>query len=215
MTTGDLAPVSGAIIAGGTSGRLGTDKRFVRVDGTTLLARTVAVLRPLVDDVQVVLADPADRPRVMQALDEDGTEQGDAGAPEVTCSVDARPGVGPAAGLEAALTGAAHPIVLVLATDHPALSPGVLALLVERARASSAAAVALAGPRGPEPFLAAYRSAALPTVRAALDAGTRRMQDVLMAVGPELVDEDAWRVLDPEGRTLADVDLPEDLERLG
>ena len=196
-------PVSGAVIAGGTSRRLGTDKRLVTVEGTALLARTVGVLRPLVADVQVVVADPADRTLVTDVL------RADADPPTIT--VDARSGFGPAAGLEAALAAAHQPLVLVLATDHPALVPAVLALLVARARASTAAAVALAGPRGGEPFLAVYRRDALPAVRAALDAGTRRMQALLTGLDAELVPEAEWRALDPDGRTLADVDVPEDL----
>lgn len=198
-----VTPVSGAVIAGGASRRLGTDKRLVALDGTALLARTVGVLRPLVDDLQVVVADPADRALVPEVLDAD--------AGPVTVTLDARSGVGPAAGLEAALAAARRPQVLVLATDHPTLVPAVLDLLLIRADASAAAAVALAGPRGGEPFLAVYRREALPTVRAELDAGTRRMQAVLAALGPELIPEDEWRVLDPDGATLRDVDVPEDL----
>lgn len=200
---------SGAVIAGGRSGRLGTDKRFVELDGTPLLARTVAVLRALVDDLQVVVADPADRIAIMESLTEAlGTEV--AGAVRIT--VDARPDVGPAAGLETALAEARSDAVLVVATDHPALAPGVLALLLERARSSDARAVTIRGPRGPEPFLAAYRRDALPTLRAALDAGERRMQAVLAALAPEVVDDAVWRPLDPGGRTLADVDTPADLD---
>ena len=195
--------LSGAVIAGGASVRLGTDKRLVTVDGAPLLARTVATLRGLADDVQVVVARAEDRDLVHATVGDD-----------VTVGFDARPDVGPAAGLETALAGARHALVLVVATDHPALSVDVLRLLVTRAAASDAHAVALAGPRGGEPFLAVYRRDALATVRAALDAGTRRMQEVLAALEPDLVGPDEWRTLDPEGRTLADVDVPEDLEPL-
>ena len=195
--------LSGAVVAGGASVRLGTDKRLVTVDGTPLLARTVATLRGLVDDVQVVVAREEDRDLVHATVGDD-----------VTVGVDARPDVGPAAGLETALAGARHPLVLVVATDHPTLSVDVLRLLVDRAAATDAQAVALSGPRGGEPFLAVYRRDALPTVRSALDGGTRRMQEVLAALDQELIAPDTWRALDPQGRTLADVDVPDDLERL-
>lgn len=204
-----MTSVSAAVIAGGRSGRLGTDKRFVAVDGVPLLARTVAVMGLLADDVQVVVADASDRTAIVASLtDALGADV----AAGLRFAVDARPGVGPAAGLEAALADAHGDVVLVVATDHPALVPAVLELLRDRALTSGAAAVTLAGPRGPEPFLAAYRRDALPTVTAALDAGTRRMQDVLSALDPMIVDEAEWRALDPSGRTLADVDTPEDLD---
>jgi molybdopterin-guanine dinucleotide biosynthesis protein A len=199
----DSASLSGAIIAGGASLRLGTDKRLVPVAGTPLLARTATVLRTLVDDLQIVVADRSEVGLVTATV-----------GGEVVVSFDARADVGPAAGLEAALAGARHELLLVVATDHPELSREVLALLIARARASTAAAVALVGPRGAEPFLAVYRRDALPLVRAALDAGTRRMQAVLAALDPELVGQEEWLTLDPTGSTLADVDVPEDLERL-
>jgi len=195
--------VSGAIVAGGASVRLGTDKRLVEVAGAPLLARTAAVLRTLVDDLQVVVARPEDRALASTTVGDD-----------VTVSLDAREDVGPAAGLEAALAGAQHDLVLVVATDHPALAVDVLALLVARARASTAQAVALEGPRGGEPFLAVYRRDALAAVRGMLDAGTRRMQDMLTGLGAELVPEAEWRAVDPDGATLADVDTPADLDRL-
>lgn len=193
---------SGAIVAGGTSGRLGRDKRFVTVDGVGLLAGTAATLGGLVDDLQVVLADPEDEARVIAEVGGD-----------VTITYDRRSDVGPAAGLEAALTAARHEHVIVVATDHPALSPDVLALLLARARGTPASAVALTGPRGSEPFVAVYRRDALATVTAALDAGTRRMQDVLAALGPLLIGEQEWRSHDPTGRTIDDVDTPADLDR--
>ena len=204
MSSVSAPPIlSGAVVAGGASVRLGTDKRLVTVDGAPLLARTVATLRGLVDDVQVIVARPEDRDLVHATVGDD-----------VTVGLDARPGVGPAAGLETALADARHPHVLVVASDHPALSVDVLRLLVARAAATDAHAVALTGPRGGEPFLAGYRRDALAVVRAALDGGTRRMQEMLAALEPDLIASDEWRMLDPDGRTLADVDVPEDLEGL-
>ena len=195
--------LSGAVIAGGSSSRLGTDKRLVMVDGAPLLARTVATLRGLVDDVTVVVARSEDVDLVRATAGDD-----------VTVGLDARTDIGPAAGLEVALAGARHPRVLVVAADHPVLSVAVLELLAARAAATDALAVALTGPRGAEPFLAVYRRDALRKVRATLDAGTRRMQEVLAALDPDLIADDEWRALDPHGRTLDDVDVPEDLERL-
>ena len=118
------AGLSGAIIAGGASVRLGTDKRLVKVAGIPLLARTADLLRTLVDDLQVIVADASEADLVRTTV-----------GPDVVVGFDMREGVGPAAGLEAALEGARYELVLVVATDHPELSAEVLALLVERPRA--------------------------------------------------------------------------------
>lgn len=199
-----VVPLSGAVLAGGRSRRFGGDKRFVPVDGVPLLVRTLQVVDALTDEVQVVAADVEDVALVR-------THIGDA----VPVRCDVRAGVGPAAGLEVALDTARHPLVLVVAADHPALSVAVLQLLVARARASEQLAVALCGEQGGEPFVAVYRRDALPTVRAALDAGVRRMQDVLDALDAELVARDEWLRVDPSGDTVRDVDVPADLGAFG
>ena len=202
----DRPPVSGAVLAGGRSRRLGRDKRFVTVGGEPLLTRTVGLLAAVADDVTVVVADAGDRDRVLAAA-------GRALAPpRLRTAVDARPDAGPAAGLEAALAAAVHPWVVVLATDHPRLPLAVVALLADAARAAgSRSAVALEGPLGPEPLLAAYRRDAAGAVGRLLDAGTRRLVDVLGALEPVVVPRSTWTAVDPDAAALHDVDAPGDL----
>jgi hypothetical protein len=53
-----------------------------------------------------------------------------------------------------------------------------------------------------------------PAVRAAellLRQGRRSVRELLDVLGAEAVEESAWRALDPQGRTLVDVDVPDDL----
>ncbi|MEY3072023.1 MAG: hypothetical protein RLZZ353_219 [Actinomycetota bacterium] len=202
----DRPPVSGAVLAGGRSRRLGRDKRFVTVGGEPLLTRTVGLLAAVADDVTVVVADAGDRDRVLAAA-------GRALAPpRLRTAVDARPDAGPIAGLEAALAAAVHPWVVVLATDHPRLPLEVVALLADAARAAEGrAAVALEGPLGPEPLLAAYRRDAAGAVGRLLDAGTRRLVDVLGTLDPVVVPRATWTAVDPDAAALRDVDTPEDL----
>jgi molybdenum cofactor guanylyltransferase len=208
---------SGAVLAGGRSRRLGRDKRALEVDGVPLLTRSARTLAALVDDVVVVIAHDEDPARVTSLIDV-----------HARVVADARADHGPAAGLEVALATARHEHVLVLAGDHPDLEPSVLELLLDTATgggsgicrgsgsgqgrtAADHLAVALEGTYGPEPLLAVYRVDALPLVRAALDEGVRRLQDVLARLEPWCVPAATWRALDAEGRTLADLDTPSDV----
>ena len=198
--------VSGAVLAGGRSRRLGRDKRFVTVGGESLLTRTVGLLAAVADDVTVVVADAGERDRILAATATALTP------PRLRTAVDARPDAGPAAGLEAALAAAVHPWVVVLATDHPRLPLEVVALLADAARAAEGrAAVALEGPLGPEPLLAAYRRDTAAAVGRLLDTGTRRMVDVLGALDPVVVPHATWSAADPDAVALRDVDTPGDL----
>ena len=202
--------VGAAVLAGGRSIRMGEDKRAVAVDGQPLLARVVAAVAGLTDDIQVVIADSADAATVHALL-------GDAGAPgqpaTARVTVDQRSDGGPTAGLEAALDNTDRDLLVVVAADHPFLAPAVLHELVDRLHASpDRDAAALVTDRGAEPLVAVYRRRALARVRALLDAGERRATAVLAELDPLHLDD--WGALDPSGRTTADIDTPSDLDEL-
>jgi molybdenum cofactor guanylyltransferase len=188
--------VSGAVLAGGSSRRMGTDKRHVTIDGVPLLVRAVEAVRAVADEVLIV-GGPA-------------TTAGESDA--VTRAIgDLRPGEGPLAGIEAALDAARHPWVLVVAVDHPWLSPAVLGLLLDRLRRTDAQAVLLGTERGPQPLVGAYRRTARTAVSALLDTGERRATRLPEALGAVVVGPDEWLPLDEAGATAHDVDTPADL----
>jgi molybdenum cofactor guanylyltransferase len=65
------AALSGVVIAGGRSRRLGQDKRRLQLwgdDGPTLLEHSVALLERVADDVTVVLNDPEAWPDLRATL---------------------------------------------------------------------------------------------------------------------------------------------------
>lgn len=190
--------VSVAVLAGGRSRRMGTDKRLVEVAGRSLLGRVLDVVAALTDDLRVVTA--RDNPLPAGVAD------------DVTVSFDRRVDAGPLAGIEAALLDATHEVVLVVAGDHPWLHAGVLTALVERLEASRhAEAAAVVTERGPQPLLAAYRRSTLATVQGLLDVGERRATALLEHLSVEPVELDTLADLDPRGESALDVDRPSDL----
>ena len=186
---------------------MGYDKRRVQVEGVPLLRRAVTAVAAVSDDVQVVLADPADA-AVVEGLLDDAVAHG-----ELRITLDHRPGQGPVAGLEAALAGARHDAVLAVATDHPYLDPTVLRRLAELLeRHPDRAVAAVHTDHGPQPLLAVYRTSALVRIRELLDAGERRATAVLAALDPLHLDgQEAGHV---DGPSTWDVDTPQDLAAL-
>jgi molybdenum cofactor guanylyltransferase len=187
---------SGVVLAGGGGRRMGTDKRLLRVGDRPLLSLAVEAVAAVCADVTVVAS--AEHP--LTAVQ---------GARTV---LDRRPDAGPLAGLEAGLLAARGDPVLVLAGDHPAASPAVLADLLGRlTSAVSLEAVVLATGRGPQPLVAAYRRHVHLVAGHLLDRGERRARVLLDHLRVEVVDEPSWRRLDPDGATAVDLDTPEDL----
>jgi molybdopterin-guanine dinucleotide biosynthesis protein A len=104
--------------------------------------------------------------------------------------------------------------VLVAGGDMPGLAPPVLLELLLALGGSGADGAALRdGARfRPLPVALAVRRAR-PVASALVRQGERRLRTLLDALRIAAIDEETWRALDPEGRSLFDVDTPADLLR--
>jgi molybdopterin-guanine dinucleotide biosynthesis protein A len=94
----------------------------------------------------------------------------------------------------------------------PDMSPSVLLEMVGGAQRSGADAVALddVGTLRPLPVVLRV-DPARDASHALLGRGERSLRALLAALRVMRLGEVTWRPLDPDGRTLRDVDLPEDL----
>jgi molybdenum cofactor guanylyltransferase len=189
------------VLAGGRSRRFGRDKLAESYEGRPLLQHPVSRLIEVCDRVVVVLAPGAQEPQMPS-----GTE--------VTFARDAIEGEGPLRGLSAGLEVAKAEWVVVAGGDMPDLQPPVLREMLRAARETGVAGVTLSDGGTERPLPCALRTApAAEAVDVLLRAGHRSLRDLLAAVSTVVVDEPTWTALDPEHRTLIDVDEPEDLER--
>lgn len=198
METG-VASASAVVLAGGRSLRFGRNKLAEPMpDGRTILAHAVVAVSTVCADIVVVTAPGATRRAELP--------------PGARVVVDPEPFGGPLVGLVAGLAATSGEIVVVAGGDMPELVPAVLALLAETLERSPAGAVLLAG-AGDRPSLpfAARRDPALAAARSALAGGDRRLRGLFERLALLEVPEAAWRALDPEARTLRDIDRPEDL----
>jgi molybdopterin-guanine dinucleotide biosynthesis protein A len=194
--------VAAIVLAGGRSERFGaTDKLTVEVGGVPMLHRVVAAAAEVADDVVVVV--PPGRPSTAVP------------APARTAH-DATEGEGPLAGAHAGLLAAARSeVAVIVGGDMPELVPGVLrAMLAELDADADAELVALDDGDRPRPLPIAVRTRpAADAAGALLDAGRRRLRDLLGSLRTTVLVEATWTPLDPERRTLRDIDEPGDLNR--
>jgi molybdopterin-guanine dinucleotide biosynthesis protein A len=190
--------VGAVVLAGGRSSRFGRDKLAEPLDGRPLLEHAVEAVRSVATDVFVVVApgaDPALPPGVQLASDQDAHE-------------------GPLAGLAAGLAALDPAVERVVAVggDMPTLVPAVLGALLDALERRQAAVLADAG--GPRPLpLAIRRSSGGPAAARLLESGERRVRALLEELDVQVLEPSTWRVLDPGGSTLRDVDVPDDLAR--
>lgn len=189
------------MLAGGRSSRFGRDKLEALYRDRPLLHHVVLRLGEVCRDLVVVIAPDAPIPELPGDL-------------PIQFARDAEPGEGPLAGLAAGLELVKRELCVVAGGDMPELSTDVLTELLRTARETNAASVVLRDRGEPRPLPAVLICAhALVVARRLLLGGERSLRALHEALHAVPVDEEIWLPLDPDRRTLVDVDEPSDLDR--
>lgn len=151
-----MGGVTGFVVAGGRSRRMGRDKALLPWGDATLLDHALARLRDVTDDVRILC----------------GSEEryADRGVQVVTDLVS---DASPLGGLLAGLTATDKPLTLLLGVDLPLVPSTLLRFLVEIA--PGADAVVPFSHRDREPLCAAYGRSCLDPIRASVARGDLRM----------------------------------------
>ncbi len=198
MNGDEVAPrrVGAVVLAGGRSARFGRDKLVEPIDGRPLLDHAIAAVLAVASDVVVVVEPGADRPvpdGVRVVHDDVAFE-------------------GPLAGLAFGLAALADDVdgVIVVAGDMPTLAPDVLRLLLDVLAGQPGVTAGVLDAGGPLP-MAVRRTAALGAARDLLGNEERRLRALPDRLAASVIPGSTWRAVDPEGRTLRDIDRPSDL----
>ena len=185
--------MTGAILAGGESKRMGLNKAFVEVGGIPIIERALKVLQGLFDKVFIV----ATRPEPYAHL----------GFPVHT---DLLPGNDSLGGLHAALSYSSGEACFLCACDMPFLNPRLIRYLAELA--SGADAVVPKSPDGLQPLHSVYTKNCLPAIEEGIAAGQLKLADLVSRINVRMVEGAELTDLDPEWRSFFNINRMDDLE---
>jgi molybdenum cofactor guanylyltransferase len=187
--------VTGILLAGGKSRRMGEDKRFLVLGEQTLLQRGLAALHSIFQEVVVVIAQ--DSP----PLHVDGR-----------VIRDLVPDCGSLGGLYTGLMQATTPYIFVVACDMPFLDQAVMTHFTNRKATADIVMAKLNGRL--HPMHALYSKPCLPVLEQMIAARQLKIQEIVsqstLRVG--YVTEKDLSVLDPSGRSFYNVNTLADLE---
>ena len=189
--------ISIVIQAGGRSSRMGQDKALMPFLGRPLIERQVELLSRLAGELLVI----TNRPEAYTFL----------GLPLFP---DLLPGTGPLGGLYTALSVASRPLVAVIACDMPFVSADLLRAQRDLLERESVDVVIPRSPEGLEPLHALHsKDTCLAAVRAALDAGERKVIAWLPAVRSRVMSQEEVAQVDPQFRSFVNVNSPEEFRQ--
>jgi len=190
-----ISEVTGVLLAGGKSRRMGEDKRFLSIGEGTLFDRSLAVLRSLFETVFVVIAQ--DSP----ALQSD--------APVLR---DLIPDCGSLGGLYTGLKQAVTPYVFVVACDMPFLNPATVRYFLEAKGDHDVVMAKLEN--GLHPMHALYHLRCLPVMEDLMKIPDLKIQRLAghPALRVRMITQAELDAIDPQGRSFYNVNTPSDLE---
>jgi len=186
--------VTGIILAGGASRRMGRNKALLDWGGIPMIASIVQRLRTVADEIIIAANDKslyapfADR-----------------------CVEDVFQNVGTLAGIHAGLKAAAHEVTLVVGCDMPFLNPAVLEWFVQASQNVDVVVLQRAGQL--EPLHAVYRTSCLAVIEEAILAGERIAYSFYDRVRTRYVDPAEIDHLDPTLCSFRNVNTPEEWNR--
>lgn len=191
-----ITDVTGVLLAGGKSRRMGEDKRFILVGQQTLFERSCAVLCELFEQVCVVIAQ--DSPE-FQA--------------EVPVVRDLIPDFGSLGGLYTGLRLAKTQHIFLAACDMPFLNPDVIRHMV--GLKDQVDIVISRWATRLQPTHAVYGRDCLPVIEEMINLHNRKIHSMIghPALRVRLIAEREIKQIDRDGRSMFNINTPSDLEQ--
>jgi FdhD protein len=186
-----ITGVTGVILSGGESRRMGSDKSLLPIHGARFIDLVYAQLAALFDEVIIV----TNSPEFYR---------------EIPCRKvpDIYPFKGALAGIHSGLRHAGQEKVFVAACDMPFLSAETIRrLCLEKEKGD---VVIPCSGHGIEPLHALYDKRCLPTIEAVLDAGKKRIVSFFPQVRVHEVPDDIFKDCDPEGHSFRNINTPQE-----
>jgi len=206
-------PVTGIVLAGGRSSRMGRDKAFLKIGGQPLVERVIGRLQRLCRETIIVTNSPARYAYLPARL-----------------VSDVVPGRGPLVGIYSGLRAAQNDLAVVVACDMPFLNASLLQFMVAQAPRYDVVIPRTryeASPRGLHrhgglptgrakglhPLHAVYRKTCLPPIERLIEENDLRVIAFFSQVRVRYVERHEIVRFDPLQRSFFNVNTPSDLDR--
>ncbi len=184
-----------AVLAGGRSRRMGSDKAFVRLHDRPLIDHVLERVSTLALPTIII----ANEPERYQAF-------------HLPVFSDQLPGKGSLGGVYTALYHSPTAYILCVACDMPLLNPTLLAYLLMQRRCGAAVVPLIAG--RPEGLHSVYSKTCLAPLLRALEQDHLKIADFLPTVQTCYVAEPDLRRFDPQLRSFINLNTPDDLRQI-
>ena len=200
-----MIPVTGVILAGGQSRRMGANKALMQLGDDSLIGHVIHRMRHVVDELLLITNSPAEYTHL-----------------RVPMHGDIIPDTGALGGIYTGLTHASHDAVLCVACDSPFLEPKLLAYLAS-VLGEYDAVMPYTQSETPadrndvqitlQTLCTAYSKRCLPIIASMLRDSELRVHALQERAHIKHISPEVWQDFDPEGMSFFNINTPEDFER--
>ena len=191
--------VTGVILAGGKSRRMGQNKALLRLGNETLIGHVIRCMRSITDELLLITNSPDEYAHLGMTMHKDIIQN-----------------VGALGGIHAGLTYASHETIICVGCDNPFLVPNLLSYLVSVLGEHDAVMpytynddvqITL------QTLCAVYSKRCLPIIEQMLNEPDLRVHALqeranVLTLAPEI-----WKTYDSGGHSFFNVNTPEDFEK--
>ena len=187
--------ITGVVLGGGQSRRMGQDKRFLEWEGKKFLDKVCLTMGEIFDEVLLVTA-----------KDDYSCDH-----LPVRLVTDLIPQKGSLGGLYTGIKEASHPVVFVVACDMPFLHPLAISRLCALPE-SDVVMVKLS--TGFQPLHGRYSKHCCSIIEQMIHEGNLRIQSLAFhsSLSVQIIDEAMFQDIDPYGYSFLNINTPSDLE---
>ena len=183
------------ILAGGENRRFQSHKALARIEGRTIIERTLETFRQCFHHIYI----NTNTPDLFFGL----------GVPLIGDIIDQR---GPMAGMYSCFIRTGSRELFFAACDMPFIRVEVIELIKKRFRGQDAVLPMRKGM--PEPLLGVYSARVVPVLVDRMRQNRRALWDLLQDIGVEYIPEQEMTAVDPEGRSFININTLEEYKDL-
>lgn len=181
--------ITGIILAGGKSTRMGTDKTFLKLNGKTLLERSIELIQPFCDSLIISSNNPEHERFGYKTIP------------------DEIPNCGPIGGIHSCLKYSKTDWNFIISVDSVFVEPKFVEFLVSEIGEFDS--VVPIHSKGKEPLIALYNKNCLVEIEKMIQSGDFKMHNLLNSINTKWVDSQNW--INKYPQLFRNLNHPEDL----
>lgn len=192
-------PVTGVILAGGKSRRMGANKALMQLGEDSLIGHIIRRMRLVTDELLLITNSPTEYAHL-----------------DLPMYADIIPNTGALGGIYTGLTSASYDAVICVACDSPFLEPKLLTYLVSVLGEYDAVMPYTSNHNDTQIILqtlcGVYSKRCLPIIASMLQASELRVHALQEWAHVQSVSPEVWQKFDPEGMSFFNINTPADFD---